>query len=299
MRRLSALLVLLAVAACDKSGLGTSGHAGAVDSIATLNSQLTQAHTVAAQQDSLMQGFTETTKLLDDIDRELSTVKGLKSHVPLDVKSESAADPKAAYRASLLGKVQEVTKLLRQSRARVAQLSSNNATLKGQLDQYQQTITSLEAMVDRQKQEIADLTGRIDSLSTANTQLASQKAAVTDTMQSLRRENNTVYYVIGTKDDLKRRGIVVEEGSKFLFFGHKALVPARAFDPSGFTAIDKFTTTTITLPNAERGFKIVSRQDGTLVEEGKAADGKPNGELHITDPEKFWGPSKYLIIVEG
>lgn len=298
MRRVVPLIALLALAACDRSGFGTSGHATATDSVAALNTKLAQATQVAAQQDSLMQGFTETTKLLESIDQELSKVKGLKSHVPLDVKGEGASDPKAAYRESLLGKVKEVTQLLHASRNRVAALSSRNAAQRDKLTQYEQTIASLEEISERQKQEIAELTGRVDSLTVANATLASEKSAITDTASSLRRDLNTVYFVVGTKKDLKAKGIIVEEGSKFLFFGHKALVPARKLDPASFTAMDKFSDTPITLHVTDRPYKIISRQDPSLIAEGKTADGKPSGELHVTDPTQFWAPSRYLIIVE-
>ena len=164
MRRVCTLIALLAVVACEKGGFGTAGHATALDSVTTLNTQLADAHAAAAAQDSVMQGFQETTKLLGDIDQELSKVKGLKSHVPLDVKSESSSDPKAAYRASLLGKVQEVTALLNRSRNRVASLGNSNKALQGKIGQYEETIASLQAMADRQKQQIAELTGRVDSL---------------------------------------------------------------------------------------------------------------------------------------
>lgn len=299
MRRVVTLMAVLCIAACDRSGFGTAGHATAVDSVHSLNTQLAQAHTISAQQDSLMQGFTETTKLVDSIDSEISHVKGLKSHVPLAMTGDSPQDPKSAYRANLLGKVKEVTALLNASRARVRRLASNNTALQGQLAQYQETITSLQAMVDRQKQDILVLTGRVDSLTTANSQLAAGEAAVSDTMHSLRRESNTVYYVVGTKDDLEKRGIVVEEGSKFLFFGHKALVPARKLDASAFTPIDKFATTTIPIPNPDKGYKIVSRQDPSLVDQAVTSAGKPSGELHIADPTQFWSASKYLIIIAG
>ncbi|HEX6534829.1 MAG TPA: hypothetical protein VF041_09525 [Gemmatimonadaceae bacterium] len=299
MRRALSLVALLACVACDKSGLGRGGRASATDSIATLNTQLAQVTQASAQQDSLMQGFTETTKLLDDIDQELSKVKGLKSHVPLDVKGEGASDPKAAYRASLLGKVQEVTQLLRANRNRVAELSARNKAQGGKLAQYEQTIASLEAISERQKQEIAELTGRVDSLTLANSTLASEKSAIADTANALRRDLNTVYYIVGTKKDLMARGIVVEEGSKFLFFGHKALVPSRKLDPSAFTAMDRFANTPIALHTTDRAYKIVSRQNPALIEEEKTADGKPTGTLRVTDPVQFWGPSKYLIIVEG
>ena len=108
-----------------------------------------------------------------------------------------------------------------------------------------------------------------------------------------------MYYVVGTKDDLKAKGIIVEEGSKFLFFGHKALVPARKLDASAFTAINKWDDTPIALHITDKPYKVVSRQDPSLIEQAQGSDGKPTGDLHISQPAEFWGPSKYLIIVEG
>ncbi len=49
----------------------------------------------------------------------------------------------------------------------------------------------------------------------------------------------------------------------------------------------------------DKPYKVVSRQDPTLIEAGKDSAGKFNGELHITQPAEFWSTSKYLIIVEG
>jgi hypothetical protein len=293
------LLLGLTLVACEKIGSGGRTSAGAPDSVAVLSTQLAQARAVSAQQDSLMQGFQQTTQLLADMDKELSKVKGLQSHVPLNVKGENSGDTQAAYRASLLGKVQEVTALLNKSRARVAALNSKNSTLGTQVADYQATITNLQSMLEQNKRDLAALNLRVDSLTTANTSLASSNAAIADTVTDLRKAANTVYYVVGTKDDLKAKGIIVEEGSKFLFFGHKALVPARKLDASAFTAINKWDDTPIALHITNKPFKVVSRQDPTLIEQAQGADGKPTGDLHISQPAEFWGPSKYLIIVEG
>jgi hypothetical protein len=294
------LLLGLTLVACEKIGSGGStSSASAPDSVAVLNSQLAQARAVSAQQDSLMQGFQQTTQLLADMDKELSKVKGLQSHLPLNVKGEAGGDPQAAYRASLLGKVQEVTALLNKSRARVAALSAKNSTLGTQVTDYTSTIANLQAMLEQNKADLAALNMRVDSLTTANTTLASANAAIADTVTDLRKAANTVYYVVGTKADLKAKGIVVEEGSKFLFFGHKALVPARKLDASAFTAVNKWDDTPIALHITNKPYKVVSRQDPSLIQQAQGPDGKPTGELHISQPAEFWGPSKYLIIVEG
>ncbi len=103
MRRISAILLVVGLMACEKIGSGGGTSASKPDSITVLNTKLAQAKAVAAQQDSLLQGFQQTTQLLADIDKELSSVKGLKSHVPVDTKGENPNDPQAAYRASIAG----------------------------------------------------------------------------------------------------------------------------------------------------------------------------------------------------
>ncbi len=297
MKRASAVLLALMLAACEAIGVG--GHSAA-DSIASLNTQLAQAQATTAQQDSLLSDFKATTELVGQIDSVLTKVRGLKTSVPLTVTgNDSSADPRAAYRATLLKKLEEVTRLLAANRRRVNQLASENKAQGGKLAEYEQTVASLEGVVANQKVQIEQLSAQIDSLSQANTQLAAANAATHDTVNDLRRTNNTVYYVVGSKKDLMKRGIVVEEGSKFLFFGHKALVPARSLDPSAFTSLDKTVTTEIPLPPAGGKYRIVSRQDPALVEIQQEGDSAQSGSLHITSPDQFWAPSRFLIVVTG
>jgi hypothetical protein len=300
MRHVTVLLLLAgSLAACEKVGSGGSTSASKPDSITILNTKLAQVKAISAQQDSLLQGFQQTTQLLADIDKELSQVKGLKSHVPLNSKGEAPADPQAAYRASLLGKVQEVTALLQQSRARVKALGEKNSALSAQVATYEATIAGMQQQLAQQEQEMTAMHMQIDSLTLANSTLTTTKAAVTDTMLTLRKQENTVYYIVGTKDELEKKGIVAEEGSKFLFFGSKALVPSRTLDSAQFTAINKWDDVAIVLHITDKPYKVVSRQDPSLIEAGKDSTGKFNGELHITQPAAFWSTSKYLIIVEG
>jgi hypothetical protein len=299
MRRISAILLLGALVACEKIGTGGGTSASKPDSIQILNTKLAQAKAVSAQQDSLLQGFQQTTQLLADIDKELANVKGLKSHVPLDTKGENPNDPQAAYRASLVGKVAEVTSLLKQSRARVAALGEKNSALSGKVATYEQSIASLEQIIEQDKAQLASLNIKVDSLTLANTNITTEKVAVTDTMLGLRKTENTVFVVVGTKDELMKKGIISEEGSKFLFFGSKAIVPARKLDKTMFTAVNKWDDVPVVLHITDKPYKVVSRQDPTLIEAGKDSTGKFNGELHITQPAEFWATSKYLIIVEG
>ena len=61
--------------------------------------------------------------------------------------------------------------------------------------------------------------------------LRGENGALRDTLGNLTTYTNTVYYIVGTKDDLIKKGIIAEEGgSRFLFVlwkSGKTLVPRR------------------------------------------------------------------------
>ena len=119
-----------------------------------------------------------------------------------------------------------------------------------------------------------------------------------DTVANLTNYKNTVYYAVGTKDELIKRGVITKEGSKFLVFGGTKLMPARNLDPASFTAMDKTTQTSIPLPRTDKKYKIVSRQSTSYLGSTVTKDGKVSGTLQISQPEEFWGASKYLILVQ-
>ncbi len=146
--------------------------------------------------------------------------------------------------------------------------------------------------------QIATLAGRVDTLSTEKAGLENVNVALTDTVANLTTYKNTVYYAVGTKDELMKRGIVIKEGSKFLIFGGTKLMPARNLDPASFTAIDKTRQMSIPLPRSDKKYKIVSRQSPSYLGSSVTKDGKVSGTVEIAQPEDFWAASKYLIMVQ-
>jgi hypothetical protein len=52
------------------------------------------------------------------------------------------------------------------------------------------------------------------------------------------------------------------------------------------------------LPNPEREYRIISRQNLEFTDLVKPTDAIVRGTLTITDPERFWAPSRYLILVQ-
>ena len=267
---------------------------------------------VSEQKDSLVSDVLATTQMMADINSDLAAVKGL--GVSPVSSSDRPLSGKAEERAVMLGKVREVIARLNvaeqqvaASKKRINAMSSTYAVdkkrLNDQLDSFQKTIADLkasaeqqEALITQQKQQITTLSGRVDTLTQESAELSTEKAAVRDTLTHVIDVDNTVYYAVGTKDELVKRGILVPEGSKFLVFGSKTLQPARDLKPELFQRLDRRRDTVLTVPEPNKEYKIITRQSPTYLGASLQQDGKVKGDLHVTSPA-FWDAGKYLILV--
>lgn len=267
---------------------------------------------VSVQKDSLVNDVLATTQMMADINSDLASVKGL--GVSPVSNSDRPLTGKAEDRAVMLGKVREVIARLNAAeqqvtagKKRINAMSSTYAAEKkrlgDQLDAFQKTIDDLktsaqqqEALITQQKQQITTLASRVDTLTQESATLSTEKAAVRDTLTHVVDKDNVVYYAVGTKDELVKRGILVSEGSKFLVFGSKTLEPARELKPELFQQLDRRRDTVLTVPEPNKEYKIITRQSPTYLGENILQDGKVKGDLHVSSPA-FWDAGKYLILV--
>ena len=249
----------------------------------------------SAQKDRLMEEVAENTRFVSEISAELA--KAAMPPKKLKVSSES---PLRASRDTLIqkiryftGRVREIEPKLAESERRISELTTISDSLRMALAA---TLQNLQGVIDAQKEQIAALTEQMETLSAEN-------VALKDTIENMATEANTVYYVVGTKDELEEKGIVKEEGgARFLFVlwkSGKTLVPSRSLDPSVFTPVDRRHFSQLPLPAGDKEYRIVSRQDVGALETPPGQDGTITGHVKIADSARFWANSKYLIIVEG
>jgi predicted nucleic acid-binding Zn-ribbon protein len=284
---------------------------------AELKKALADSKAAEAQKDSLLTEVLETTQFVSDINSELAKAKGTAvTTASTDPGVPGARKDREERKAALdrvnavIARLNETETKLAETEARAKASRSRNARLLAQIETYKKTIEDLKATAEQQKTDyeaqladkntqITTLAGKVDTLTTENTDLTAAKTALTDTVVNLTAYKNTVYYAIGTQDELMKKGVITKEGSKFLVFGGTRLEPARNLDPANFTAIDKTTNTKIALPRSDKKYKIISRQSPSYIAEGaKTKDGKVTGSLDIAQPEEFWSASKYLILVQ-
>ena len=245
-----------------------------------------------AQKDSLSQVVGDADSFIAKVDSTVSKVKGLPKSKRMK-NAESPIEEQLQARRDMLKRVsalveraQQTAKELADARKREEELKSDNEKLKSQVDADALRIAELTSQIDQQAQTIALMQAKVDTLDI--------------TVNELRATQSKAYYVIGDEDALIKKGIIVKEGGANLLIARvgRTLVPARNLDREKFTAIDTRNVQEIAVPDSTRRYQIVSRQslDDAVAPE---RDGPSfRGNLKIKDIDKFWAPSKYLIIVE-
>jgi outer membrane murein-binding lipoprotein Lpp len=263
---------------------------------------------VTEQKDSLVADVLAATQMVTEINTDLARVKAL--GVSPVAGGDRPLAGRAEERAVLLGKVREVIARLdaaeqqiEAQKKRIGGLSAERTKLVAQLDTFQKSINDLraaaqeqEALISEQKVQIATLTSKVDTLNQKTAQLTNEKTAVQDTLVRVIDESHIVYYAVGTKEELLKRGILVTEGSKFLMFGSKTLQPARDLKPELFQRLDRRRDTVLTVPEPNKEYRIVTRQSASFLASTVMSNGKVKGDLHISSPE-FWDGGKFLILV--
>jgi myosin heavy subunit len=258
-----------------------------------------------------------STQFVNALNDEMAKLKSRKpAKLNTALSRESDLNAVKEERAAVLARIKELVARLDSSEARVAslrsrasKLSQHDSTLVKQVAQYEKTIADLrqtveqqkaeyEATIARQNQQIASLNSKVDTVTRENVKLAGEKTALIDTVGTLTSEKNTAFYVIGTRDELVQKGVLVEEGRKrLLVVGSRTVALARELDPTKFTRIDRLRDRVINLPAGE--YTIFTRQNPQYASPFATHDGRISGGLRVEQPEKFWEPSRFLVIVRN
>jgi hypothetical protein len=297
-----ALLSALALSACDN---------GAKQQLATL------VHTDSLRVDSignirkdLLDEVMTSTQFVNEINTELAKARALASEqkaIALDNNSENEKVNDERKRvvariSHLVAKLDSVQTRLASTRRQAQSLSKKDSALLQQVASYEKSIADLQAsaaeeratfqkQIEQQNAQIASLNGEVDTLTHVRADLTTQ-------VSDLTTEKNTAYYVVGTREELIKKGVLVAEGGKrFFLVGSRKIEPARQLDPSAFTKIDRLADTKINLPAGN--YEILSRQNPSFAAPGQSKDGKIAGSLEIQQPEQFWAPSRFLILVRS
>ncbi len=184
--------------------------------------------------------------------------------------------------------------LIENLRQQLKQTSSSSAELKATMEA---TIASMCAQMDELNKQVADLRQQLAAkditIAEQETQIGQLKTNVNDlsaendnrarTINAQDKDLHTAYYVFGTKKELKNENIL--KSGEVLQQGN--------FNKDYFTKIDTRVDKVIKLYSKSAELKT-NHPAGTYKLE---KDTKGQYVLRITDPDRFWSVSKYLVIL--
>jgi hypothetical protein len=310
------VLTVAALAACNDSPKNTAGGpdtglalartSRAKDSLIMVkDSLLGEKEKQLSAQSQLIGDAATSARLVSEIDRDLSKVRSLRIK-PDTTQRESAMLNASEQLATVQKKVNALVARLNSSEARLRRMRKDSATHATfdasqlvQMQEYERSIGDLRASVEQQRTEIAGLTARLDSMGRSNVALAARNDTITARVNALAAHEDSMFVAIGTEKELTSKGLIHREGGTLLLFGRgKTIVPSRALDPAAFTVVSKTNSKSIPLPRADKEYRVVSRQSLEFTSLADTKEPKVRGTLEITDPDKFWAPSRYLILVQ-
>ena len=195
-------------------------------------------------------------------------------------------------RKQLLDNISSIGMTLKENQKKIANLQVRAKKLGTQIAGLNTVIENLKLTITEREVSIAALEARVSGLETdvaAKTQVINEKeAAIVQHVNTL----NTAYYIIGTRDELEKKGIINDEGGFLWGLLGSTTVMTGNIDPSVFTPVDV---------RKDRTIEVVGKIDAILPARSQGLFTMVNNDnakstLTINDANKFW-LEKYLVIV--
>lgn len=237
-----------------------------------------------------MQAINEIQTSIDDLTRQEQML------------SRTGTDPEASTDAKtkIMNNIDAIRQLIDQNKKKLGALESkihqNNIkigelektvqSLNQQLAEKDSTVNVLNTNILALNGTITTMQGQIDTI---RTDVKNKQKEISDKTTQL----NTAYYTIGTYQQLRDKKVLSKQGG-FLGLGKQPTVVSD-FNQDAFTQIDVTNTKSISINSNGKDARLISTHPNGTYKLQKQ-NNKVTG-IEITDPDKFWKASKYLVVV--
>lgn len=195
-------------------------------------------------------------------------------------------------KAMIIEDIQRINTLLAKNRATLAKLRKlvDNKGLK--IEELESMIANLQKLVTEKDAEIETLKTNLKDLKISYELLSMENTEKAELITLQETELSKAYYCFGTIKELKEKGVIDQQGG-FIGIGRSEKL-SETLNQEYFTRIDYTKTTK---------FDIVSKKSRLVTSHPKGSyEWKLNSngqieQLVITQPERFWSVSKYLVVV--
>ncbi|MDT8393040.1 MAG: hypothetical protein RQ761_04305 [Bacteroidales bacterium] len=249
--------------------------------------------------------------IFNQIEANLASIREHESMIQNDFSGPEQSG-NLAPEERIQNEINFIEHLIAQNNNLIASLNNKLDEKNARLEGYEQTVNALKTRVGEYQNQLDKLVAEkealiedLDKTVVERDDLAVQvnvlgedveeKSSIIEQQNQLLLEKDkafhTAYYALGTYKTLRDSSVLQKEGG---FLGiNRVTTLAEAPDNSQFEEID--TRQISRIPIYAKRFDIVNERDPSSYEVEYAND---RAEwLTITDPEKFWKQSRYLVIV--
>lgn len=182
-------------------------------------------------------------------------------------------------------RLNDLSAMMRESKVRNTELENMLKNMQERIAERESQIDDLMKMLADKDVQIEEIKVRVDSMRVANIELTEEVIKMDEQMHE-------VYYAIGDGKELREKGIITKEGSVLGLGGAKKLDVSK-LDHSLFKMVDQRDLNSIPL-FSKKAQLITSHPQGSYEFKLDANGGVET--LEITDKNKFWTATDYLVI---
>ena len=255
-----------------------------------------EADSLRTQLSAQMEEMDEMNLFLDAVNMSMDSVVNMEGTVlrttgesPLSRKEQIQKNMEA-YKLILQQQRERLDileKKLKDNNAYAGKMQKTIAALKQQLEEKDQAIIKLYEELEQRNFQIEELKDNVDNLNVQVAELEEDSKAKQDEIDEKVNQMNEAYVFIGDKNALKKAGLI--EGGSLL---KKSKLNTSNIDKKLFKKVDIRNVKSFQIPDSKP--EVLTQMPAGSYEITKT--GNNSSELTITDPARFWGVSRFLII---
>ena len=247
------------------------------------------------QKDSLINDFVTS---FTRIQENLATIREKEERI--QAAKEGNLEASLDQREEIIRDIEVINELLSENRQALSQLQDKlkryqyeNAKFKKMVSDLSKQVEVKDSQVVALKENLATLNFEMEALNSKYVMSEEQRKQQEEMLKKQQEELNTAYYAVGSSKELQENDVMDKKGG-FIGIG-KTKAVAEDFNRDYFTQINIAKTTAIPMNLEDDDAKIISNHPSDswkwVIEEKKIKS------LEITDPEKFWSSTKYLVVL--
>ena len=232
----------------------------------------------------------------DEIENNLAEISARQQTI--QVKTDNSNEMTVQTKERIKSEIQAIKQLVDDSKAQAEALNKKLKHSNFRIGKFEKMVASLNEQIASKDSQIVLMNDQLLALNTQVTNLNTTVGSLTtkdsvnsDIIQRQTTKMNTGYIAMGDYKKLRDEQVVTKEGG-FLGLGKEEKLSAN-LNSDAFKSVD--ITQIQTIPVNTKDAKLV-----TVHPSGSYTIEKQNdkvSEIKITDAEKFWSTSKYLVVM--